>query len=408
MEAPSSTTDREGQSETPPTDRKQYLATLYKNGGFVLACETVVTLHKINTSEDGPKWDIIDYGILAVVSKEAELSLLVGDLDSGELVHEFTLTSASKYAIQKPHFHSFVVSDGSVCGLSFADVEVAKKISKVLRQLLPKSEDSEVVDVPHPKRQKLDDNYSDWVIINSEDVPAVTGANEASIGKIEGDRETGVDETDLGLFGKKEKKREFKIDDISGPSYFRHMTHVGVHPPVMVVSQIEYASTTQEGEGEQGAGRTGTFERGTKRSSSFMEFSASESQPTPQPLTESPAGLQPASSSSGGLTGSSSFASSFSGSSFGMLEPPSYVNDHDTLLSQINTFDRRSLHHISSEQIARTKNRTDSNDKQSLTAIFRSGFDKLLPKLQLTRQVSTVATINSKGEEEGWDGPIFL
>jgi hypothetical protein len=348
------------------------------------------------TSEGSSKWEVLSYGILAVISKKDDLSLMIGDVDSGELLHEFHLLSSSRYTIQKSHFHTFVSSDGKVVGMSFVDVSVAEKVSQVLRQLssVATGEVAEGDDViPPAKRAKVAaDNYSEWVIISSEDVPPITETNKAT-GAIEREgRGEGIEETDFGLFSRKHEKEKFKIDDISGPSYFRHLTNTESGPVEPGTSK----SGVESGDGgEDVEKRTGTFERGTKRSSSFMEF---ESQTEPQ------AGIEDAATSTGGITSSTSVASSFSGSSFGMPEPPAHLSDHDTLLSQISTFDRRRLHHISPEEIAKMKNKTDSRRKRSITSMFRNGFDQLLPKLQALRQISTVATITSAGEEEWCDG----
>ena len=366
-----------------------------------------MTLYQVAaTSEESSKWEVFSYGILAILSKKDDLSLMIGDVDSGELLHEFHVASSSRYTIRKSHFHTFVGGDEKLVGMSFVDVSVAEKVSQVLCQLssVAAGEVSEGDDeIPPAKRAKVaTDKYSEWVIISSEDVPPITGTNEAT-GAIEdygGGSGEGIEETDFGIFSRKhEKKDKFKIDDISGPSYFRHLTNTesGFTEPTTGTPMLKGA----ESSGGSVEKRTGTFERGTKRSSSFMEF---ETQMEPQ------AGVEEAASSTGGVTSSTSFASSFSGSSFEMPEPPAHLSDHDTLLSQISTFDRRKLHHVSPEEIAKMENKTDSRRKRSLTSMFRNGFDQLLPKLQALRQISTVATINSAGEEEwcdGIEGPVF-
>lgn len=379
------TTTTDDQSRQSADRRREFLASLHTRGGFILACKTVVTLHQVATSESGAsKWEIIDYGILALLSKQDELSLMIGDVESGDLRHEFAVTLSSRYTVSKSHFHMFLTSDGKLCGMSFVDVSVAEKVTKVIRRLIPVPEGVSKEDdvIPSVKRVKVGDNYSS---INSGDAPVVGEDNEGS-GNTEDSNKEGTDETDFHLFSKK-KKDAFTIDDISGPSYFRHLT--GEAAPG--------GSLKGAGPGGQGSGIEGTFERGTKRSDSFMEVTSSDQQPLP----EKPENVQVASSTSD-ISSSTSFASSFSGSSTELPEPPELVSSHDTLLSQINTFDRRTLHHVNPEEIANSKNKTDSR-KRSLTSIFKNGFDQLLPKLQALRQVSTVATISSSGEEGGFD-----
>lgn len=364
----------------------------------MLACETVVTLYQVSDSSEGggSKWEIMDYGILAILSKQDELALLIGDVDSGELQHEFALKSASRYRAQKPHFHSFVAGDGKLRGIGFVDVSVAEKVLRVLHQLLVMTKgvisEADDVQVPQAKRAKVGDNYSEWVIINREDVPLIIG-NEAS-GEVE--ENDGADETDFGFFSKKhESKQNFKVDDISGPSYFRHLTNV-------TEESVQAASLKGVGPVGGEVKTTTTFERGTKRSSSFIELSGIDLQPAVNSEIQ-------AASSTSEIPSSTSFASSFSGSSLEVPEPPAHESSHDTLLSQISTFDRRMLHHVLPEEVAKTEKRTHTR-KYSLTSMFQNGFGNLLPKLQALRLISTVASINSSGEEEGFDdfdGPVF-
>lgn len=378
------------------TDRGEFLASLYKKGGFVLNCETVVTLHKIGA--EGQNWNVVDYGILAILSTEEELSLIIGDIDSGEPVHVFALSTSSKYVIQKDHFHTFSGEDGGLRGMSFSEISVGRKVSRVINQLLP--QESEERGAPPAKRQKKEE-YDEWVVISKEDVPVILGDREAAAvpdstqsGLAEGE-EGGEEDTDFSLFGKKkEKKPELKIDEISGPSYFRHVSHVGAEAPTETA--VLEASCKTEEEGEK---KTSTFERATKRSTSF-EFESST------PMETGMSTARPTSE----MVSSSSFISTSSGSSFSMPEPPPHLDDHEALLFQINTFDRRSLHHVSDEEIKKSKNHPDSQRKRSLTSMFQSGFNLLMPKLMAMRQFSVVATISSSGEEEGFDefdGQLF-
>ena len=395
LRAMEAATDTSQADKKPFTDRGEFLASLHQKGGFVLNCETVVTLHKI--SAQGQSWDVMDYGILAILSTEEELSLVIGDIDSGELVHVFALNTSSKYTIHKDHFHTFSGEDGSLQGMSFSEISVGRKVSRVVSQLLP--QESEEGGVPPAKRPKQGKDYDEWVVINKEDVPVVLGDREAAAvpdstqsGDVGGE-EGGEEETDFSLFGKrKEKKPELKIEEISGPSYFRHISHVGSEAPTETA--VLEASCKTEGEEKKG-----TFERATKRSTSFEFESSSQMETevsTARPTSE--------------VVSSSSFISTSSGSSFSMPEPPPYLDDHEALLFQINTFDRRSLHHVSDEEIKKSKNQPDSQRKRSLTSMFQSGFNLLMPKLQAMRQFSVVATISSTGEEEGFDdfdGQLF-
>ena len=368
----------------------------------------MVTLHKISTNHKS--WDICDYGTLAFLSKEDELSLFIGGLDSGELIYEFSLTAASKYTIAKDHFHTFLVQDGTARGLCFSEINVGKKISRILTQLLPTEERE---GEPQAKRPKQDFDETEWVIINKGDIPAIKSddGEEAAQESVQSDHpkaEEGEDleETDFSLFGKSTKKKPAVIiDEISGPNYFRHLSHVGSERPKDIKKAILEASCKTNEEEEEGAKKSGTFERATKRSTSF-EFEPLQ----PQMETTIAAVTEPKqeSLSIGDISSSSRFSSS---SSFNLPEPPPDLDDHESFIFQINTFDGRSLHHVSDEEMQQAKNHPESENKRNLTSMFRNGLDLLLPKLQAMRQVSVVANISDSGEEEGFDefdGLVFV
>ena len=377
--------------------RRRYLEALHVKGGFLLSCRTLVTLHRVamGTEGEGRSWEIVGGGILSIVSRRDDLSLVFSDPSSGEVTQEFSLRfSKLPYSSPSAHFHSFVaVGNGKeevVHGMSFADVDVASKVLRVVCQLSGSDGVGGAVAggnddaLPAAKRVKLDqgDKYSDWVVINREDVPAIGEASESAEG--------GREETDFSLFSKKkDKAKDFKIDDISGPSYFRHLTKTSDRTPNPAPSSRE--------------------EGGTKRSSSVMEF-ITPLQPIPvePPIAPSLSSTSSFSSSSGGLTGSSSFASSFSGSSLEVPPPPPpHDSDPENLILQINTFNRKKLHHVTRAEIA---GGAVGEGESVLGSILRNGFDRMLPRLREKFGVATFASIGSEGEEEGFDdfdGTIF-
>ena len=437
--------------------RREYLQSLHEKGGFILTCEAFVSLYRLTIDEttvtgassstgeecEGVRvvrrWEGDGGGILSIVSQENSISIVFSDVSSGEMLHEFNLRSPmSRYSILAPHFHSFTSSYSdshtSVRGMGFKNEGVARKISQVVSQLLSEGGACEVVaggdsGPPATKRVKLDeDKYSDWVIISNEDVPVTSGDNEP--------REGGREETDFSLFPKKkdEANKGLKIDEISGPSHFRHLTQT---PNKAIGSTLNLAPSEKGAESttptEKGAESSTpeTFETGTKRSSSFMEFAGFHSVPVEGPISVSPPVAPRISPSlSFGLTSSSSFASSFSGSSLELPPPPPHETSSETLFSQINTFDRKALHHV------RRRRREDvmvgeggggedvmegeggggedvmegGGGEGVIGAMLKNGFDLMLPKLREKFRVSTVGSINSEGEEEGFDdfdGTIF-
>ena len=408
--------------------QQRYLRSLHARGGFVLSCKTVVTLHTVQLGATGKEekeeggegrgWEMVGGGILSIVSQKDNLSLVFSDPQSGEVTQEFKLgVSACSYASLSNHFHSFVAANGNdeenkvIHGMGFADVDVASKVFRVVRRLLASDKvggatavagGNDNTSLPATKRVKLDeaDKYSEWVVINEEDVPGPSDAKEAAEGgKMETDG--GIEETDFSLFPKKkDDKNEFKIDEISGPSYFRHLTQTSGEP------QTEVASTSEE----EVQKRSGTFERGTKRSSSFMEFSSLEEQQPPLvPIPVSPpiAPSQSFSSSSEILTTSSSFASSFSGSSIELPPPPPHDSSQESMIFQINTFDRKELHHVTAEEMGAG----GMGEKESgLGSLLRGGFERMLLKLKAQFGDSEFASLSSEGEEEGFDnfdGTLF-
>ena len=366
-------------------------------------------------------------GILSIVSKQDNLSLVFSHPESGEVTTEFKLgVSTCSYASLTNHFHSFVAANGddeeknTVHGMSFADVDVATKVFRIIRRLSTRDRVGGATAVAGgndnaapsaTKRVKLDeqDKYSEWVVINCEDVPEPSDANEAAE-----EGTDGTEETDFSFFSKKkEDKNDFKIDEISGPSYFRHLTNTSDE----TVGSARNPAPSSTGEVASGSEdvqkRTGTFERGTKRSSSFMEFATLEEQqkqhlvpiPVSPPIAPSHSFV---SSSSGDLTTSSSFASSFSGSSLELLPPPPpHDSSHESLVYQITTFNRRNLHHVTSEEMAPG----GMGERESgLGSILRGGFDRMLPKLRDKFGDVAFASLTSEGEEEGFDdfdGTLF-
>ena len=442
------------QTPTTTDHQRRHLQSLHDKGGFVLSCKTVVTLHRVQTAavaQDGEKddkkeeqqkeeergWEMVGGGILSILSQRDKLCLLLSDPASGEVTQEFKLgTSTCTYASLSSHFHSFVATNGDenqdrvVHGMSFADINVAVKVLRIIRRLSSSADDgvggAGVVagdntdsGPPATKRVKLDgqDKYSEWVVINREDVPVISESNEAEVGGVV--ETSGVEETDFSLFSrkKKEDKMDFKIDDVSGPSYFRHLTQTSDQPGSSAPNPAPSSTGTAQPEelGEAGGEvqkRTGTFERGTKRSSSFMEFETLEEkqhqQLVPIPVTPPIAPSQSfISSSSGDLTTSTSFASSFSGSSVELPPPPPHDSSHETLVYQINTFDCKNLHHVTPEEMAAG----GMGEKESgLGSILRGGFERMMPRLMEKFGVAAFVSISPEGDEEwsdDFDGNLF-
>ena len=429
----------------PQRQRRAYIRSLHDRGGFLLTCQSLVHLYRISvtqSSSDTPAtWEREGEGeegegrFLTLFSQKEGLTLLFHDFDSGEETHNFKFhTSASRYYVLSPHFHCFVSSSSSekggvVWGVSFADVAMATKVARILSHLFLLGEAGETVAGGNEatpstaKRVKVDqpegDKYTQWVVINSGDVPPISATNESQEGVSE--------ETDFSLLSrKKAEEKGLKIDEVSDAGYFRHLTQ---SPDKAIGSTVNLAPSlpTQGAESETTPtkkwvepGGDESAEQGTTRSYSFLEFTSGLHPILIGPHSRHSASLQPIpvappiapslspSSSSTGLTSSSSFASSFSGSSVELPQPPAQESSHETLISQINTFDRKNLRCV--QKLSSSAAEEEGGYESVLGSILRNGFDRMFPRLQEKFGALTVASINFEGEEEGFDdfdGTIF-
>ena len=87
-------------------------------------------------------------------------------------------------------------------------------------------------------------------------------------------------------------------------------------------------------------------------------------------------------------------------------KPPSPVSDEEDLISQINTFDRRTLRHV------KERKKIDSStfeDPLSMQSLLRAGLDRMRGKLE---SFEHVGSFNTLGEEQwgddDFDGPLFV
>lgn len=120
-----------------PAERQQTIDKLYKEGGFVIVNETLVSVHR--SGPEGHGWDTVDYGIPAVIATKDKLVMCIADANTGAVVHKFKIESSSQYTALKDHFHVFRYEDSEsfVYGLNFPDVGIAKKLFSAISQLVP-------------------------------------------------------------------------------------------------------------------------------------------------------------------------------------------------------------------------------------------------------------------------------
>lgn len=197
---------------TEPSGNQRKVQTLCESGGLQVTFETIATLHQCALFEedtdgtDSPSaslhWEVLQYGIPVVIANENGVVLCLADLETGDKVCEFQVTTSSQYVMLDSHFHVLAVSCGFF-GISFHDGAAAEKLMTLLKRVVPcVSEDVS----PSPKQRRVEDEAT------------------------EGDRvEMDGDMTD-GLFHRRKsrEKSPMKVRPmISDPKDFQHLSHVG-------------------------------------------------------------------------------------------------------------------------------------------------------------------------------------
>lgn len=189
---------------------------LCKNGGIQVAFETIATLHQCALFEGGEDqeepdtdscdspsaslhWEVLHYGIPVVIANEDSVILCLADLESGDPICQFSISPSSQYVATDSHFHVLAVSTGCF-GIGFADSAAGEKLLAVLKSVVPcvktvdteEGKDSE----PAAKQRKVE---------------------------ADGVEEDGVDG---GIFHRKKHQEKPRLE-ISEPTHFQHLSHVG-------------------------------------------------------------------------------------------------------------------------------------------------------------------------------------
>jgi len=253
-------------------EKKRILGNLYGRGGLVVVCETGVVVHE--APPNSGSWKIEDYGVPTIISNLNELVISIVDFDTAEPHREYSITAECDYKVQKPHFHTFICEDddGSdlLVGLSFANFEVAKHVAEAVDQLTP----GKLFKLSEEKRRSLTkDEISQpssfrHIAHIGNDLPtqadpigglsaseqqtgngvakieASSGAVGPSppqgkeIGKPSTSHETKIRSPSHGLYSqfkrlysasppKKSQKGVRRVIEISSPSEFKHVAHMG-------------------------------------------------------------------------------------------------------------------------------------------------------------------------------------
>ncbi len=416
--------------DSPTTGQSRAIDQFHVQGDLAVICETVLTVHQNNAES----WEVVDYGIPAIVANENGLQICVGDFETGDVVRRIPVNSTADYSVCKDYFHVVTcpIREGTtgstsesatMYGLSFTDTTIAEKVVRAVKQLVSSGESLECENgsTPPAKRPKLAEeqvDIEDWVVIEKEDIPQADVAGDKQESRTDEESgeegEEGVDAA-FGTLRKSFKRKKTKVlpdnaeghkgKKISEPIDFKHLTHVSTESTVgqlkMIISgkgaPVSAAPTTLEDKGDI-----------------EMQVSAAE----PEPKSGEPVSL-PMTASIDSITSTSVADSTHRRvPSETTIPPPPVpkiarivpdpptVSDHEVLLMEIAHFDRNKLRPVNREEIARTPNMPDSQDEHlDLNSLLKSGLDRMRSKLQLS--FSRMVSITSTDDEfDDFDFPL--
>jgi hypothetical protein len=213
------------------------------HAGLQVTFETVATLHQCALFEEGGEpeaanessssaslhWEVLQYGIPVVIANSNGVVLCLADIESGDKVCEFQITTSSQYVALESDFHVLAVSCGCF-GISFADTAAGEKLLALLKQVVPCVG---VMDLePSAKQRKVDtgeaEEVQDAEVGDDGEMDGGEGTDEIDgEGTDEVDGE-GTDEVDGGFFHRRKSKEKRVRPEISNPKDFQHLSHVGV------------------------------------------------------------------------------------------------------------------------------------------------------------------------------------
>lgn len=208
---------------------------LCSDGGLLVHFETIGTLHQCALFEEEKKeadsgekslsadlyWEVLGYGIPIVIANMNGVVLCLADIDSGDKICEFHISDGSQYVAMNNDFHVFTRPSGCFA-LGLADECVGAKLLTLLKRVVPS-----ISKLTSDREEVLE--------------PASKQPRTASDGDIDEEEPDGgsVDEPDGMFHRKKEKKekREKTPIEISGPTHFEHICHVGDNTPLSQLTQ---------------------------------------------------------------------------------------------------------------------------------------------------------------------------
>lgn len=405
---------------------------LCNEGGLLVAFETIGTLHQCShleleavSDEEALstilQWEVVGYGIPVIMANKNGVSLCLADVESGDKLCGFTISSASQYTVIKDDFHIFTKPSGCF-GIGFSHSTVAQRIFAILKCTVAcaclasvEEEDAEEVEgiEPPPKRRHTDEC---------------------------GDEDVGEDQVDT-VFHKKEKKKVV----ISEPNDFQHLTHIGKDTSIIQLTQaLSWTETLKRK--EKIVGQVISIPRSNTELSSSPEEAKMQPPPPPPPppaVIPPPAKIEfkkkkDSSMSSNGsakdlatslaeeikrgvvlrpVSDMSSCSSQSSGRSFNSLQEelkggvvlksmmtnrtmtlptPPRRRENEKLLFEIKTFRQKNLRNISMTDFPSTRAPSNENSlelvlKRSLTAMFK--------KVSDTTEIINVGSVDRNGQD---------
>ena len=382
-----------------PAERQQTIDKLYKEGGFVIVNETLVSVHR--SGPEGHGWDTVDYGIPAVIATRDKLVMCIADANTGAVVHKFKIDSSSQYAALKDHFHILRHKgcgreDSFVYGFSFPDVVIARTLLCAISELVSSN--------PPSKLRKVEEveetDFGDGVKL------------EAGKAVKDEERQEVIEEVDGHFFtlGRKPKNKR-RVLEISSPKDFRHLSHVEIKTHVRRHSTGEGMEAETEPPTQAVEPSTLLFEdsKPSMEAPGGGETKSPADQTSPSeriqpPITEIPPETEiefniPEIPPETEMEFNIPEIPPETEMEFSIPEAPP-MSDQDSLLDEIKHFDTTKLRPVSQEDIA-SMSVLSEDDPYSMQSLLKSGLEKMREKLQ--HQFSRMTSICGNEEEEERD-----
>lgn len=416
-------------TDSGSSEQKKTIQKLCSDGGLMVTFETIGTLHQcvlleeieedqtdsgetVETTSESLQWKILEYGIPVIIANQNGVGFCLADIESGDKLCEFRITTASQYTEIDDHFHIFTEPSGCF-GFSFADDAVGKKIFLLLKRVVPcvgvTPTDAEEDTEPSPKEAKVEEDGGDMV--------------------------------DGPFHRKKVKQRP----EISEPKEFQHLSHVGLDTSIGLLTQAMCWTDTLKRRKTGSCNDVVNIPVISKDTEEVVPPPGPPPPPAPPPPTvvPPPAKIQLKKKSAATTTPSNkdlatslaeelkkgvrlrpthsdkfSYTSETSQKSFNSLQEelkggvylktvksnysmtlpsrPPKRSQSAQLLFEIKTFRHKKLRHIPEKE--KDTSPTSSIDEKSIEAVMKRGFASMAEKLS-SLDITNVGKVDSNGED---------